>query len=279
MDVPFSNSDSGTETSGHYDVTKNVTINATAGTVTGIYRYKITESLASGSNTKAAAGITPSADYVATRYLDVYVTNVSGTPAVTNVVLFRHTNNADTKVQGWTDSNDLDTYETVDVTIKKEITGALADTTHNFPFAFEATASNGSKVSYGKSTSSLTALEFGTKANTTLTNNETIVIYGVPKASIATVTATETNDTSDTYTVSTSGLASDLEDVAETAGTANIGGATNTITADSTITFTNNLEQISPTNVVMRFAPFLFIFGAAILLLVVMRRRRTQDAE
>ena len=59
-------------------------------------------------------------------------------------------------------------------------------------------------------------------------------------------------------------------------------GATETQTLSTntkSIYLTNKLDAISPTNVVMRFAPFLFIFGAAILLLVVMRRRRTHDAE
>ena len=47
-----------------------------------------------------------------------------------------------------------------------------------------------------------------------------------------------------------------------------------------TIDVENNLDTISPTNVVMRFAPYLFILGAAIVLLVLMRRRKAHnDAE
>ena len=44
-------------------------------------------------------------------------------------------------------------------------------------------------------------------------------------------------------------------------------------------TFTNTLNDVSPTNVVTRYAPFLFILAAAIVLLVVMRRRKSSDSE
>ena len=39
----------------------------------------------------------------------------------------------------------------------------------------------------------------------------------------------------------------------------------------------NNLKAISPTNVVMRFAPYLFILGAGIMLLMVSRRRKAEQ--
>ena len=39
----------------------------------------------------------------------------------------------------------------------------------------------------------------------------------------------------------------------------------------------NNLDSISPTNVVMRFAPYLFILGGAVVLLAVSRRRKAEQ--
>ena len=45
----------------------------------------------------------------------------------------------------------------------------------------------------------------------------------------------------------------------------------------ATIKFINDLSEVSPTNVVMRFAPYLFILGGAMMLLVASRRRKSDQ--
>ena len=104
-------------------IVKEVSISTEPGTIAGIYRFRISETVEEGA--RETAGITHSEDYVSLRYLDVYIgyTNESMELSVKNVVLFRADGTAVTKTDGWTSANDLDTYETVDVMVTKTVTG------------------------------------------------------------------------------------------------------------------------------------------------------------
>ena len=277
--------------------------------VAGIYRYKISETC---SPTKASVGITEAATYAADRYLDVYVKwsdDAHTTLAIYGYVLFEGSEtqaiksakldggDVSMKSKGYVNTassgqEDVDVYTTENLYINKATVGALADKTNDFPISLTLTAPTGvSNVKMDVTTSGNGYLT--TSSDTvgnhvpawgavtgTVRNDSQIVIKGIPAG--ATASIVETNNTGETYKVKagTTAGGTDLLSEASVAGGADA-TATSAVTlnAKSEIDFTNTLNEISPTNVVMRFAPFLFIFGAAILLLVVMRRRKAQDTE
>ena len=122
-----------------------------------------------------------------------------------------------------------------------------------------------------------------------LKNDEYIKFIGVPsnQTSKLAVVVKEFNNTPDQYTPTVAATNGSPAMVSGQPMAANTGSdstksfdvVTNDV-ASQMLTITNTLEEISPTNVVMRFAPYLFILGAAIVLLVLMRRRKAHnDAE
>jgi len=277
----------------------------------GVYRYSITEST---NVTKASVGITPekkteTSAYDPVRYLDVYVKkNAAGTACeIYGYVLFEGTattvitsSDVSMKSEGYVNTAtasdeqaDVDVYKTENLAIYKTITGTMADVNNKFPVSIAMTKasglSNGIKLDFTASENAeLTKTDTDAKGDYVTMDNalagkvgqdSVITITGIPYGSTAAVT--ETNNAPDSYKVSAGKTATTTEffkdKIVATNGTATVDAQT--LNAKVSIYITNKLDAISPTNVVMRFAPFLFIFGAAILLLVVMRRRRTQDAE
>lgn len=267
----------------------------------GIYRYKISESVAAAADgaagTRDAAGIS-NTSYAADRYLDVYVKNgANNTKEIYGYVLFEGTDTTsitkDTKKsQGYvhTDGStaDVDLYKTTNLTVTKDIEGTLADMTNKFPFQIGLANSSltytAHKFMYGTTAAAFTSSNnyvVGTLAADSalkLGEQESAVFTAVPLGVTTTTTyqANEFNNTSDTYSVKVdTGTPSNLA-----GGAATQNAATNLTASEVSTKFVNTLDTISPTNVVMRFAPYLFILGAAIVLLVLMRRRRaSQDAE
>lgn len=297
----FSTSPAGTEAK------KNITLNLNLDNFSkpGIYRYVLTDTTATSA--LFAAGITRADDYQTARYIDVFIKNDNGSLAVYGYAL-KATNDAtnnegkgnttgkdpgfikDSAVEG---ADKTDKYETYNVELTKVVSGTLADTTH--PFPFEVTISNDGK-SYFAAKGDLEAARHNatseTSLSTTLKNGETYTIAGLsPRATVA---VQETNDTTDLYEVTAADASSALtvskdgNDYSIAAAaisdymTANSDTSVNTLGTESdykSITYTNTLNEVSPTNVVVRFAPYLFILGAAIVLLVMMRRRKSHDAE
>ena len=327
---------------GHF----NLTFNPSNFTKPGVYRYKVTESVASGYG-KAMAGIIDNGTYNAERYLDVYVqNNAAGTGyEIYGYVCFEDTSkdkefeaNPGTPITAKTngfvsEKNDtikdkyskteegVDIYETSNVKIMKTITGAMADKSHLFPF--EATFANSTitknpkicwvKVETGTedttSNSNPTTMTNGTgvvgaasaSGTLKLKDGEFIYVYGVPGKEAAnskgttTVLTKEYNDTAEEYTVSAKydtaeddDTLNDIDVKAATTGKAvqMAAGATAEFNAAQTLHIakvqniaevTNKLNAISPTNVVMRFAPYLFILGGAVLLLFASRRRKAEQ--
>ena len=301
----------------------------------GIFRYKVTESLASGFS-RPTAGVTNDT-YNADRYLDVYVQNKTGGGyEIYGFVLFEATDK-DTEFtadpgtaitaktngfvsnkydkQGTTYSKTekgVDIYETSNVKISKTITGAMADKNNKFPFkatiantaitkdpiiSFKVVGDNGSLTTTGDNPTATMTGGTATIGSATATvaqgmelnDADYVYIYGVPGKNQATnVVAEEYNNTTEVYKVSAKYDNTDLTVVASTTGTvADMNAAATAknqtaqnldITkAEDELAVTNNLAAISPTNVVMRYAPYLFILGGAIMLLVISRRRKAEQ--
>ncbi len=278
----------------------------------GIYRYAISETkpenLANLGYEYATAGSS-------TRYLDVYISNATtGDDLVVQgyTLFFDEGDGADTvidnsttgtgetaKTEGfvhevsgtdYTDDEYVDKYKTYNVEITKDIVGALADKTNQFPFY--------AKVSGGPSASTVTIYSVltgtnGTKknditlsagSNTTETNiadladDAVVTLVGVPEKS--TVTLYAKNNTVDTYKVTTDGLSTDLTDKSFVPDASNE-ATTNTVTSEEIekieVQFENKLDSPSPTGVILRFAPYIImILLAGAMLIISSKKRRVQ---
>ena len=265
----------------------------------GVYCYKITEAMPEAFT---AAGLTRPADYAADRYLDVYIGNTANGLGVTGYVVFVNDDDITGKTTGFVESYDpegdgagtgmADKYYTYNYNVNKVVDGTLADKTNKFPFTFAtAGAVNGQKFSVTID-GNTTAAEIGTDVTAALSDGGLITIKGLPANT--TFNVTEANNTPDTYQVAVTDAAAG-EVVKQTAVDPNAAQAmfaeATAITdyaaakaeapkaAYTDTTFTNTLNEVSPTNVVTRYAPFIFILAAAIVLLVVMRRRKSSDSE
>ena len=257
----------------------------------GVYRFVVTETATSVS--PASIGIERASNYDTSKFLDVYVKNGTDGLEIYGYALVNDEASAVTKdsakSQGWnsadsdTNHNDLDVYNTYNITITKNITGAGADMTAEYPFEVAITGNISAANVAVDGTGDNLGITDGT-ATGTLGNGKTLIIKGLPTT--AKFEVSETNPTTDKYeatatvanitgatAVSKAELAGGAELAVVTGG--DIAKASDAVTID----VTNDLGSISPTNVVMRFAPYLFILGAAIVLLVMMRRRKTHNAE
>ncbi|MBQ9060725.1 MAG: hypothetical protein IJ128_06245 [Firmicutes bacterium] len=265
----------------------------------GVYCYKITEAR---PDTLETAGLTRPAEYDVDRYLDVYIGNTANGLGVTGYVVFIGGDSIKGKTTGFAESYDpegdtdgtgmADKYYTYNYAVNKVVEGTLADKTNQFPFTFEtAGAVTGQKFSVTIDGNTNTA-EIGTDVTAALADGGKIVIKGLPANT--TFNVTEGNNTPDTYQVAvkddTAGevVAQIAVDPSKSQAMFDEAGAITNYAQETALaptaaytaaTFTNTLNDVSPTNVVTRYAPFLFILAAAIVLLVVMRRRKHSDSE
>ena len=249
--------------------------------------------------------------YIADRYVDVYLRNGTNGLEVAGTVVFIDDANIDGKTPannaikgkttGFVDSYDskvdgkegpavsgmADKYYTYNYSLKKVVTGAMGDKVHPFKFNIATTGVAGQKFTYVPAGGSNAEGVIATAVETTLSDGQTLEIKGLPAN--ATINVTETNDTPDTYTVSANdekagvlieetATAKNGANSTEAKAVSNYENETTVLEARLTnTTFTNNLNEVSPTNVVMRFAPYLFILGGAMLLLVASRRRKAEQ--
>ena len=116
-----------------------------------------------------------------------------------------------------------------------------------------------------------------------IADGASIQYVGIPAGTR--ISITETNDvTGAVYRVETSGADKELEgeniykDATSSAAGITIGEtAGQKVDANRDVTFTNTLQQISPTGVVLRVAPYILMLAAGVVLLVIARRRRTAN--
>lgn len=197
----------------------------------------------------------------------------------------------------FTDDETVDRYFTYNLDVTKAITGTLADKGHDFPFQISLTGALANAVTVdinNNGTASTGSVSTTVLSQTAaLSDGDTYSVKGLPKGT--TVTVTEYNDTVDVYkltttltgTTSTSSQNNAAEGTTlatvtgETGVLINSGDATN-VKADTktVLTFTNDLQTISPTGYVSRFAPYaLILIGGVALLIVAKKRKPAKDDE
>lgn len=168
--------------------------------------------------------------------------------------------------------NAFDYYYSYNLTVSKQITGNMADMNHAFQF--------NAAIINAPATTTVDNHFYAQNVNGAITNAEPVAfnlghgtsytIYGLNPYMLATIT--ETNDTASTYKVSTSdnvitnvnvapGLtAADSNIAISNYATANASGMPSTAaTGVAPLTFTNNLESLPPTGVMLVVAPFIIV--------------------
>jgi len=238
------------------DNVKSITANVdlTKFSVPGIYRYELTETVGTDTSATGAAG--------ETRYIDVYIANAaSGTGLEVKGVVMHNGETAEGKPSQKATFGD-ETFETVNITLQKTVSGNMADKNNQFPFT--ATTSDNGRYHYAKKAE-------GTES-TTLAHTEMYYISGLSHE--AAVAYEETNNTQDTYQTSiTGGTASAASAVAAGATKAM---ASTDVDNSAEVVFNNALEEVSPTGVIMRFGPYIGMIVIAAALVLMNRKAKTQ---
>lgn len=202
----------------------------------------------------------------------------------------------------YTSDTTVDRYTTYDFSVKKEVAGSLANKDNEFPFYVSVSNTiNGAKYTFyddpGTGTGAAevisgTSITKGTNALTstlTLKHGDFIKFVGVPSNTTAgselSIDITEWNNTPDSYTptvaatngdtamVSGAQMASDGSDSVDTFDL-----KTND-DASQILTITNTISEISPTGLVIRFAPYALILVAGLALLIIAMKRKGHKEE
>lgn len=287
-----------------------LTVDLTKFTSPGVYRYELTDNTA--QSVLYAAGMERESDYQTNRFVDVYITrNADGSMGVSGYVLLKNNDSAVTtgsdKSEGYVQEDDtttapvgFDTYETYNVTLEKDVEGAMGDRNHEFPFSVTI-ANNVYNYTWGKGTTTYpapgtTAISSTTPLTSTdLKHNDKIFIYGLNAHS--TISYTEQIDVDDVYDVEVKG---DSNAVLVASATKERNGETTldathitnyesiNTTTDVTqntgrmnnvknVKFINTMDQVSPTGLAFRFAPYLMMIAVGGILLAAFKRRKGEQ--
>ena len=293
--VAFTSAETFTTSASGVEATKDITLNVDTSKFSraGVYRYVLTDTTATSALYQA--GITRANDYDTTRYIDVFIKRgTNGAMEVYGYAL--KTENSTTTANSQKDPGfvsgspaegaNTDKYATYNVTLTKQVAGTLGDTEHEFPFAITV-ANNGKSYFAGEGTTAVTS---ATSLSATLKHGETYTIQGLNPH--ATVAYRETNDTTDLYEVTAAGASSALTVTADanaktydvaagavsTYDTANSNTAVATVGAKTnyeSVTYTNTLDEVSPTGLVLRFGAYAFLIAAAFALIAFYRKKES----
>lgn len=189
------------------------------------------------------------------------------------------------------------------ITIEKHVTGNMGDKNYQFPFnltvsytddttdaattlegvKFSVEAADGAVVTApadgwvvkeGAYTGLIT-MKDGGKVTITVPNSVNVLVQEAIEDTLGYTVSTEVKDAS-FQTIATA----QAESENKRTDVAGLGGLIKNSEKDNPIelSWTNKLDAISPTGVVMRFAPYFFMMGAAIILVLFTRRREEEQA-
>lgn len=270
----------------------------------GIYRYQLTEAC---DNDMAKLGyVEATGTNNEKRYLDVYIGNGASGLEVKGYVLFYNASGNKTidssddesfKTEGFVHeggdsnyTNDLyvDKYSAYNVTITKEVTGTMGDKNNPFPFSVEITGAPVNStilinVDGANATSpilSLAALDNGEVAMAqiaALKDGQSVTIKGIPVG--AKVSIKEKNNTADAYKLTTTGLGTAANGTVTAGADSGVDDVESDVVATKDVKFTNTLEEVSQTGVVLRFAPYALMLGAGVALFIILKVRKNKAVE
>lgn len=295
-----------TYTSGGSAHTQNLTLVAdpTKFQSAGIYRYKLTDTTT--DQVLYNAGIVRQLSYDNEFFVDVYIINGNSGLEVSGYVMTNDNILNATKVAAFSP----DSYKTYNINLKKLVEGSMGDKTNEFEFSvevnnqglgflYEEQVAEHAYVQENAKDSKDTDTIFSVSNNNlaaTVALKDRDIFYLCGLSPKATVNYIETNNTSDTYSVKIgTGNSSDVgpngtkaliatnvtDYDTENASSNNTTINTNVPSKAGTLTtginatiFTNSLNEVSPTGVALRFAPYIIMTIVATFLLIIARRKK-----
>ena len=192
---------------------------------------------------------------------------------------------------------DVDVYTTQNLYVNKTTTGTMADKNQFFTLTYTMGTPGGvtatTKLDATVTNATLTGIQtadtvgqyinLGSITTATVKDGGVITIKGIPVGtSAATVKLTEKNDSPDAYKVKagTEAAGADLLTEAIVYAGATSGETTSqTLSNTVKVYFTNTLEAISPTGVVLRFAPYVLMLVAGLAIFFVGRKFKKENED